>query len=306
MQKIFEGTTMDDAARYDPQYDPAWLERMYNVRAGVAEHASYLDRWAQASRDARAALPGWLDMPYGHDAARETLDVFPAAEPGAPVLVFVHGGDWCSHDKNLHSFVAPGFVAAGVCVVVVNYALCPGTAEQPVTVATIARQVERAVAWVWRHIGSHGGDRDRIVLAGHGAGGHLASLLLVSPWPLLAADLPDGMVRRALSVSGLYDLEPVMHTPFLQRQLHLSEQQVLRLSPARLQPPHNALLHCVVGGDESEEYLRQCRLPQQAWGSHTVPRTDVLQGLNHFSMLDAFVQPGHDVHQMALNLLRAM
>ena len=81
---------------------------------------------------------------------------------------------------------------------------------------------------------------------------------------------------------------------------------MLRLSPPRLHPPHNALLHCVVGGGESEEYLRQCRLPQQAWGSHTVPRTDVLQGLNHFSMIDALAQPGHDVHQMALNLLRAM
>lgn len=300
---------MNEEQGYDPQYDPAWLERMYNTHAGVLQYAEMQERWEQRSSQVRSSQPGWIDLTYGHDP-RETLDVFPAAELGAPVLVFLHGGDWSRLDKSMHSFIAPAFTQVGVCVVVVNYALCPGTAEHPVSVATIARQAEKALAWVWRHIANHGGDHQRITVVGHGAGGHLASLLTVSPWPLLAADLPDAMVRRVLSLSGVYDLEPIRHTPFLQRQLQLSEQQVLRLSPARLQAPSGVqgevLVHCVVGADESEEYLRQSRLLQQAWGTHTVPRVDALQGLNHYSLLDALGQPGSEVHHMALNLLRAM
>lgn len=286
------------------QDDPAWLERMYDNRAAVVDHLDYLERWARDSARVRSEQPCWIDLTYGK-GHEETLDVFPAAQARAPVLVFIHGGHWRSLDKSGHSFLAPGFNAAGVCVVLLNHALCPGMPDAPVTMPFIARQMEKALAWVWRHIGNHGGDRNRITLAGHGAGGHLASLLLTSPWPLLASDLPEAPARKALSISGLHDLAPLMHTPSLQRDLRLTEQQVLRLSPALLPAPAQAQLHCVVGGGESEEYLRQCRLMREAWGSHAVPRCDVMPGLNHYSILDALAQPGHDVHHMALNLLRA-
>ena len=130
-------------------------------------------------------------------------------------------------------------------------------------------------------------------------------MLLTSVWPLLGDGWPDGLVRNALSISGIHDLEPIMHTPFLQSVLHLTEQHVLQASPARLQAPSQGIVYSAVGGDESAEFLRQARLLQDAWGSRAVPRHQVLAGLNHFSILDALAQPGHDLHHMALNLLRA-
>lgn len=290
-----------------PQYDPAWLERMYNNRAAVPDHMAYLERWAAESARVRASQGCELDCAYG-DGPNETLDVFTAHRPqggAAPVLVFIHGGYWRSLDKADHSFVAPAFTQAGMCVVVVNYALCPGAPDAPVTVTRIGRQMEQAVAWVARHIAQHGGDPRRITVVGHSAGGQLAALLLTSVWPLVGADLPDGLVRNALSISGLHDLEPLMHTPFLQADLRLTDQQVLLDSPARLLAPEGGQLHCVVGGEESEEYLRQNGLVQQAWGTHAVPRCQVLAGLNHFSILDTLARPGQELHQMAQNLLRA-
>lgn len=290
-----------------PLYDPVWLERMYNNRALVPDHMGYFDRWAHASEQARASQACNLDVPYG-EGEGERLDIFPASSAragGVPVMVFIHGGYWRSLDKSGHSFVAPAFAQAGVCVVVVNYALCPGTPQAPVTIPHIVRQMEKALAWVARHIAHHGGNPQCITAVGHSAGGLLAALLLTSVWPLIGADLPDGLVRSALSVSGVHDLEPVMHTPFLQESLHLTEQQVLQCSPARLLEPPSGQLHCAVGGDESPEFLRQNRLVQEAWGSHTVPRCQVLEGLNHFSILDTLAQPGKDLHHMALNLLRA-
>lgn len=95
-----------------------------------------------------------------------------------------------------------------------------------------------------------------------------------------------------------------MHTPMFQAVLNLTEQQVLQCSPARLLEPANGMLYCAVGGEESPEFLRQNQLMQAAWGSHFVPRSVALPGLHHFSIVDALATPGHDLHHMALNLLR--
>lgn len=292
-----------------PLSDPAWLERMYNNRALVPEHMDYLQRWAQDSAQVRAHVPCVLDVAYGAGVG-ETLDVFPpvraqGAPVPVPVLVFIHGGYWRSLDKSDHSFMAPPFTQAGFCVVVVNYALCPGTPEAPVTIPHIVRQMEKALAWVAHHIADHGGDARRITVAGHSAGGHLAAMLLTSVWPLIGNGLPDGLVRNALSISGLHDLEPIMYTPMYQSVLHLTDQQVLQFSPARLPAPEEGVLFCAVGGDESPEFVRQNHLMQAAWGSHFVPRSQLLPGLNHFSIVDALAKPGHDLHHMAQNLLRS-
>ena len=80
--------------------------------------------------------------------------------------------------------------------------------------------------------GAHGGDPQRIVVAGHSAGGHLAAMLLCCRWKDVDADLPARLVRGALSISGLFDLEPLRHTPFLQDDLRLTPRGRCALSPA--------------------------------------------------------------------------
>jgi arylformamidase len=169
-----------------PRHDPVWLEAQYNNRARVPDHARVLDNWAKASALVRQSAAGaQLDVAYGPGAC-ETLDIFPAAQPGAPVLVFIHGGYWRSLDKADHSFVAPAFNAAGATVVVPNYALCPAVSIEHITL-----QMAAAVAWVWRHAAQWGGDPARIALAGHSAGGHLATMLLSCRWKDVDADLPQ-------------------------------------------------------------------------------------------------------------------
>jgi arylformamidase len=277
--------------------DPAWLDRMYNNRELVPDHAAYFSRWAQASAAARADEPCTLDVPYGTGPA-ETLDIFPAARADAPVLVFIHGGYWRSLDKSDHSFVAPAFTRQGACVVVPNYALCPA-----VTIPQIALQMVQALLWVHAHIARFGGDPSRITVAGHSAGGHLAALLVACQWESLG--VARALVRNALSISGLHDLEPIRHTPFLQPSLQLTQADALRASPACMPAPAGVVLNSVAGGDESAEFRRQNVLIRQAWGAQVVPVCETLPGLNHFSVLDALAQDGHRLHQLAQDLLRA-
>ena len=292
-----EKTPMNSLAM---QWNPQWLDSMYNNRLLVPGHPAHLASWAERSLEARSQRACELDLPYG-DTAAETLDVFPAGGPrpvqGAPVLVFIHGGYWRALDKADHSFIAPAFARAGACVVVPNYALCPA-----VSVPQIVDQMVNALAWTWGHIADHGGDPTRITVAGHSAGGHMAAMLLACDWAAHAPDLPRDLVRNALSISGLFDLEPIRHTPFL-KDLNLTAGQVRQASPALLPGPAQGQLYSVAGGDESEEFLRQNRLIRQAWGAQTVPVCEALAGLDHFSVLEALAEPSHRLHQLALALL---
>nr|WP_301334628.1 alpha/beta hydrolase [Variovorax dokdonensis] len=277
---------------------------MYNNRALVPDFGDYFERWTLQSEKVRATQTCSIDLPFG-DGEGEKLDVFPTDAAGAPVLVFIHGGYWRSLDKSQHSFIAPAFTSRKVCVVVPNYALCPGSEQAPVSISHIALQMTRALAWTWRHISAYGGDPRRITVAGHSAGGHLAAMLLGCDWSRVAPDLPPDLARNALSVSGLFDLEPLRRAPSFQQSLKLTPDEVRLVSPAMWPRPQRGQLYAVVGGDESPEFLRQNKLIRKAWGKATVPVCEAVPGMQHFSVLDALAEPGHSLNQQAFQLLQA-
>jgi arylformamidase len=278
--------------------DPAWLDAQYNNRARVADAMTQLAKWAEVSAFARErSAAKLLDLRYG-DGPGETLDIFPAATPNAPVLIFVHGGYWRSLDKSDFSFVAPSFVADGATVVVPNYALCPA-----VTIEDIAMQMVKAVAWTWRHIAEHGGNPDRMALVGHSAGGHLAAMLLSCRWKQVDESMPLQPLSGALAISGLYDLEPVRLTAFLQSDLRLTPSQVNRLSPAFFPRPKAGKLYAAVGADESEEFIRHNQLIRDQWGPTAVPVCETVPGENHFSVLESLADPQGRLHDLALRLI---
>jgi arylformamidase len=279
-----------------PRLDPAWLDVQHNNRARVPEHPQILARWERASEFARDNSARRIDIAYGPTPA-ETLDVFPTPRADAPVFVFIHGGWWRALDKRDQSFIAPAFTNAGALVVLPNYALCPA-----VTIETIALQLTKALIWTHRNAALYGGDPQRIFVAGHSAGGHLATMMLSCDWRAIDPKLPARLVRGALSISGLFDLEPVRQTPFLKDDLRLTPASVQRLSPLRFPRPSGPL-YATVGALESEEFLRQNLAIRNAWGAKSVPVCESVAGTNHFDVLHALADPQSALHARALQLL---
>ena len=287
----------DDAT--DLLRDGAWLDRNYNARALVADSAEHLRNWPVWSAEAMRGGSRLADVRYGGGPG-EHLDIYRTQRERAPVLVFIHGGWWRALDKNDHGFVAPPFTREGVCVVMPNYALCPA-----VTIPDIVMQMVRCLAWTWKHIAQYGGDRDRIHVAGHSAGGHLTAMMAACLWDVFDPALPKDLVKGALSLSGLNDLEPIMHTPFLQPSLKLTPEQVRKASPARLPAPARGKLYSISGALESGEFHRQAKLIRDAWGRERVPVCELIPGLDHFTILEACAEPASRVHRLLLDLVRS-
>ena len=226
------------------------IELQFNPRAAARNVDERVAAYAAASAETRARLDGVLDVRYG-PGEKETLDIFPADAPDAPVHLFIHGGYWRAMDKSDYSFIADVFQPAGATTVLVNYDLCPD-----VTLGTIVVQTMRAIAWTWRNIARHGGDPGRLYVSGNSAGGHLTAMALAHDWT--AEGLPDDIIRGAMPVTGVFDCEPVPDTT-VNELVRLDREEARRLSPLR-NPPRRALPVLVaVGGAEPRLWIRMSK-----------------------------------------------
>ena len=268
--------------------DPAFVEREYNNRALVPEHPAFFARWERDSDFVRSTLPCDLDLAYGPDA-RHRIDWFPAARARG-TLVFIHGGYWRSLDKSMFSWLAAAYVAAGLNMALVNYRLCPA-----VRIDDIVDDVIAAMNWLMEHQ-----VRDRAVVAGHSAGGHLVAALFAAASSRLAFD--HARIAGGVPFSGLFDFAPLRSHSF-NADFRLDEAAVARLNlydnPTTIKAP----LVVAAGGAESSEFQRQSRLIAQSWAPQA--RSLILPGINHFSVVDAFAERGQALHDQTLGLLGA-
>lgn len=141
------------------------------------------------------------------DAVRHRLDLFlPKGRKRFPVVVLFHGGAWTTGDNRccgLYSSVGEYLASRGIGVVMPNYRLSPQV-RHPEHV----RDAARAVAWARDNIERYGGRVDRLFLAGHSAGGHIAALLATDEQYLSAQGLSVANVRGVIALSGVYQVPP--------------------------------------------------------------------------------------------------
>ena len=223
-----------------------------------------------------------IEYSYGRSAL-ERLDVFiPQSEETARrVHIFFHGGYWRAFDKSDYSFIARPTIDANVVAVIANYGLMPS-----VTMRQLVAQCRDVIRWVHLNAIRFGASPKRISVSGHSAGAHIVSLLCLTRW--IEHSLPEDIIRSAVCVSGIYDLEPVFRS-FLRAETRMSPEDVSHFSPIawveRGRRPLMPLL-LAVGQEETPEFVRQSNLLAEALRKHGVP-VDVTQiaGSHHMNIV---------------------
>ena len=146
------------------------------------------------------------DIPYGA-LLRQQLDIYrPATDDPAPVVLFLYGGGWREGERRGYRFIGESFASRGCVAVIADYRLFPG-----VRFPSFIEDAAGALAWTHRNIGAHGGDPDRIFVAGHSAGAHTAALLALDPRFAAAAGVSDGTIKGLIGLAGPYAFEPLAY-----------------------------------------------------------------------------------------------
>jgi len=266
----------------------AQIDAQYNPALGLPDALAPARRYAEQAASARAQLLNGgfdvqLDVSYGPTRA-ETLDIFAAAQPGAPVFVFLHGGYWRALSARDFSTVALGLLPLGITTVVVNYALCP-----QVSIDEITRQARAAVAWTLRQISHYGGDPTRVAVGGHSAGAQLAAMCLLTDWEQDYGLAPDPLAA-GLMLSGLYDLAPLRYS-YLQPLIQLDAGLIERQSPLRQMRRCRTPLAIHWGERESSEFARQSLAFHQAWQAlGNLSQVSALTQADHYQVVDGLAQ----------------
>ncbi len=263
---------------------PIDYEAEYNNRGRVPEHPAIFARWQTdaAAYRAEAALEkrAELGVSYG-PSQRQFLDIFsPKNAANAPLALFVHGGYWRAFDSRPFSAIARGLNARGVTVVIAGYDLCP-----QVTIAQIIDQIRQALLFAGRRF------KKRAMVFGHSAGGHLAACMLATKWKALDRAALDDLCPAAYSISGLFDLAPLIGIS-MNQDLRLDANSARAASPLFWPVGPGGVFDAVVGGIESAEFLRQSKVIAETWRQRGVEtRYEAVAGMNHFTMLDALTDP---------------
>lgn len=250
------------------------IDAAFNNGAVVPELPTIREDWLRRSQAIRAAYPDYMDLQYG-ERPRQRLDLFFAAARNAPTIAYIHGGYWQANDKENYAYVAEGPLAHGVNVAIVEHTLTPH-----VTMTELVAEIRHAVEWLYRNLGSYGADPSRLILSGHSAGGHLTAMLLDSPF-----------VRYGISISGLFDLQPI-RLSYLNKNLRLDDDEAERNSPVRGVKSAQFPILVTYGDDELPELQRQSIEFAEVCGSNGFSAKLLpLPGANHFTAVEALARP---------------
>lgn len=149
------------------------------------------------------------DIAYGN-LSRQKLDVYKAVRDAdsnkekLPVIIFYYGGSWDSGDKKDYKFAAEAFTSNGFLAVIPDYRQYP-----EVTFPGFMADPAMAAKWVKDHIQDFGGDPNRVFLAGHSAGAHIAVMLSLNSEYLEKENLKTTDFRGTLGLAGPYDFLPL-------------------------------------------------------------------------------------------------
>jgi acetyl esterase/lipase len=120
------------------------------------------------------------------------------------VIIFYYGGNWDSGERADYKFAAEALVSKGYIVVVPDYRVYPEVLFPELMVDPVS-----AAKWVKTNIKKYNGDANKVFLAGHSAGAHIAVMMAINAEYLAVESLKPNDFAGVIGLAGPYDFLPL-------------------------------------------------------------------------------------------------
>ena len=234
-------------------YDQVELDAAYDQYYYAPLLDQVAQRLASSSDAARARIGYPTRVAYGPTMI-EKLDIYRTRQSKAPIFVFVHGGAWTGGSASVSAYPAEMFVRAGAHYIALDFTSLKDVGGD---LGTMANQVCRAIAWVYKNAASFDGDPSRLYIGGHSSGAHLCGVALVTDWEK-EFGLPVDAVKAGLCMSGMFDMRPV-RLSWRRSYVAFTDAMEDAMSPQRHIDKLRAPVVVTYGTFETPEFQRQAR-----------------------------------------------
>ncbi len=240
--------------------------------------------WEAASKPLRERRPEHLDLAYA-PGERTKWDLYPAAESGAPCMVYIHGGYWQRGSRESFACLAEGALAHGWSAALPGYTLAP---EAGLT--RITDELRTGFDWLDANAAEHGIEGP-VIVTGWSAGGFLTAALL-----------DHRKVAAGLAISGVYDLAPLRDSPHVNDKVQLTEVEIETLSPLR-RPGVAKPLSIAYGTHELPAMIASSRdFHAYRAGAHLPGDLIPVANTDHFTIMDGLRRPDSDLMRAILHM----
>ena len=171
----------------------------------TTDWTGWYEKWDAWTAELRAEFPHHLDLAYGKDP-KQKLDLYLAKGTlkDAPVFLFFHGGGFREGDRAHYGYVARPFIENGIIAAIASYRLIPKN-----TYPDQRNDTRDAVAWLYKNIGSYGGDPRSLFVGGHSAGGLMTGHVCANTDWLTERSIPKDALQGCAPMSVDHGFESI-------------------------------------------------------------------------------------------------
>ena len=150
------------------------------------------------------------EQSYGNSPSMR-MDIYSPSNQGRlkeNIVMFVYGGSWrsgrlFSGKKEYYRFVGKLFSNEGFITIIPDYRVYP-----EVKFPSFIEDVAKAIKWVHANMDLNNNNR-RLILVGHSAGAHIATLLVLDPNYLYEIGIDKSILGGWVGLSGPYNFNPL-------------------------------------------------------------------------------------------------
>lgn len=219
------------------------------------------------------------DIAYKIDH-KQKLDVYVPISPDKKntVVVFFYGGSWQTGSKDQYKFVGQSLAKQGYITVIADYRKYP-----TVYFPAFMNDAANVLKWTHEHASDYGGNNNRIFVAGHSAGAHIAMLLTLDKSYIQHVKGKAEWIHGVIGIAGPYNFLPFTDPKIKALFSKVPDAQTQPITYVRKDVPPVLLLH----GTDDKDVLpkNSLQLAEKLKSDDNDTTLITYQGIDHIDII---------------------